>query len=338
MPKRNLVNPNNIIPNFKHEIGVHCGSTTIREMFLFDGVPVSEAMIFGLGSGLGFFYVKDAPSKPHHRFNGRCADLETSFYDRINQPIQWVGSWDENKLTDIILNKKRPVIAITDLNYIPYYEPVHFPGHSIAVIGVDHENQHVAVYDISNQELEYISFHHLESAVAVTAPPVMSVSHRWAEAPKISQDHFDQMLNSETLKQAILQSTQQLLNPNTHYEGFQAMQQLADDFSAWKNFDDWSLCARFAYQSIEKRGTGGSGFRVLYADFLAEATSYLPQLNQINAESQMRSSAILWSKLGSICKQIFAESKPELFDDCGKIVLDILNLEKNLIDNLVKTL
>ena len=35
--------------------------------------------------------------------------------------------------------------------------------------------------------------------------------------------------------------------------------------------EDWQWCARFAYQVIERRGTGGGAFRLMYSRFLEEA-------------------------------------------------------------------
>ena len=35
--------------------------------------------------------------------------------------------------------------------------------------------------------------------------------------------------------------------------------------------EDWQWCARFGYQVIERRGTGGGNFRLMYSRFLAEA-------------------------------------------------------------------
>ena len=35
--------------------------------------------------------------------------------------------------------------------------------------------------------------------------------------------------------------------------------------------EDWQWCARFGYQVIERRGTGGGAFRLMYSRFLEEA-------------------------------------------------------------------
>src|SRR5262249_21943102 len=41
---------------------------------------------------------------------------------------------------------------------------------------------------------------------------------------------------------------------------------------AWPEVaEDWRWCARFGYQVIERRGTGGGAFRLMYSRFLEEA-------------------------------------------------------------------
>ena len=42
--------------------------------------------------------------------------------------------------------------------------------------------------------------------------------------------------------------------------------------AAWPEVaEDWQWCARFGYQVIERRGTGGGAFRLMYSRFLEEA-------------------------------------------------------------------
>ncbi|MBK7686115.1 MAG: BtrH N-terminal domain-containing protein [Rhodocyclaceae bacterium] len=46
-----------------HSAGRHCASSAIRDLLEFNGLDISEAMCFGLGSGLGVPYLDlaDAP-------------------------------------------------------------------------------------------------------------------------------------------------------------------------------------------------------------------------------------------------------------------------------------
>ena len=48
------------------------------------------------------------------------------------------------------------------------------------------------------------------------------------------------------------------------------MRALAAELSAWDALPDAAWCARFGYQALEKRGSGGGNFRFLFRDFLAE--------------------------------------------------------------------
>jgi hypothetical protein len=56
------------------------------------------------------------------------------------------------------------------------------------------------------------------------------------------------------------------------FAGIPALERLAEETGAWPEaVEDWQWCARFAYQVIERRGTGGGCFRLMYSRFLAEA-------------------------------------------------------------------
>jgi hypothetical protein len=51
-----------------------------------------------------------------------------------------------------------------------------------------------------------------------------------------------------------------------------AIRRLAAEAGEWpQGVEDWRWCARFAYQVIERRGTGGGNFRLIYSRFLEQA-------------------------------------------------------------------
>lgn len=324
----------NALSGFRHRIGVHCSSTSIRDVLDYDGIEMSEAMVFGLGSGLGFFYFNTLPKAPQFRFNGRSSLLERRFYKRIGKPVTRAGEWNPEKMAEAILVNKRPILAITDLVYLPYYEPVHFPGHGIVIIGIDMEQQGVCVADIAYPEFQSLHFDHLHSAIAVQVPPLM-IGYHWAETPHLTPEYIKQVVNPETIRGAILETVGVLTHPEHPYEGFARMELLAYELPRWAELTaDWEWAARFAYQSIEKRGTGGSAFRVLYADFLDEAAEYLPVLNTLNASQRLRDSATIWSQIGTLCKTVFSEKNPTYFDQMGELVRNIHTIEQALMNDL----
>ena len=55
------------------------------------------------------------------------------------------------------------------------------------------------------------------------------------------------------------------------YEGLPALRRFASEVGDWpQELEDWQWCARFCYQVIERRGTGGGNFRLMYSRFLRE--------------------------------------------------------------------
>ena len=60
--------------------------------------------------------------------------------------------------------------------------------------------------------------------------------------------------------------------PLGEYEGLPGLRRFAAEVGAWPELlADWQWCARFNYQMIERRGTGGGNFRLMYSRFLEEA-------------------------------------------------------------------
>jgi hypothetical protein len=56
------------------------------------------------------------------------------------------------------------------------------------------------------------------------------------------------------------------------FSGLGAVERLAKEAGSWPEVaEDWQWCARFGYQVIERRGTGGGAFRLMYSRFLEEA-------------------------------------------------------------------
>jgi hypothetical protein len=56
------------------------------------------------------------------------------------------------------------------------------------------------------------------------------------------------------------------------FSGLDAVRRLAEEAGSWPEVaEDWQWCARFGYQVIERRGTGGGAFRLMYSRFLEEA-------------------------------------------------------------------
>ena len=317
------------IPTFPHQVGMHCSSTSVQNVLRYDGIDLSEAMVFGLGSGLGFFYIFDPAASPTHVFNGRSANLEGNFYQHIGQPLKWEKRWNPQTMAAVLANG-RPILAQSDIFYLPYYQPaVHFIGHGIVITGIDLDAQTANIADIADDALLTVSLANLQAALQDERPPLLRPYH-WTQTPHLTTIN----IIPENLITAILATCSYMLTPPSPQEGLPAMQQMAYSLPHWHEMDDWAWAARFGYQAIEKRGTGGGGFRHLYADFLHEAATYLPALINTNAAVRFHKLGIKWSEFAQRLKAVFVEQNPGHFEAAALVLAEIVEEETAVLQTL----
>ena len=312
------------LTGFDNLVGRHCSSSALRSVLAYDGVRLSEAVVFGLGSGLGFFYAVEAGRSPSRRFNGRAPDLEGNFYRLVGQPLKWAQAW-QPELLQKALTDDRPLLAQTDIHPIPYYDDAHFIGHGIAVVGL--EGDEVIVADIAAQGFSRMPLQALHDAVALSHPPLLAPYH-YAPAPEVKG------VDVATLApQALSKTVRYMLEPPTPNEGVAGMHRLADDLPGWADLDDDAWCARFGYQGVEKRGTGGGNFRYLFRDFLQETQAFTDVSNEVI--DGFTEAAQLWTAAAGYLKEAaFEERTRAPLNRTAKTVREAARLEGELFAKL----
>ena len=115
-------------------------------------------------------------------------------------------------------------------------------------------------------------------------------------------------------------------NPNA---GIAGMETLADDFVNWGDAPDWQFCARFGYQIVERRGTGGGAFRKMYSDYLREAEGIAPDLRAAQLPDAMMDLAEAWTAFALLLKRISDEKNRALFAEAGDALRDLATREED---------
>jgi hypothetical protein len=105
---------------------------------------------------------------------------------------------------------------------------------------------------------------------------------------------------------AVAQAAREMHEPEFgEFGGLPAVQRLAAEVGAWpEQAEDWQWCARFAYQVIERRGTGGGNYRLMYSRFLAEAG--------FDQAPLAVESAYAWTALADALRDASESDEPEL--------------------------
>lgn len=315
-----------MVANFVHHPGRHCGSTALMDVVRYYGYPLSEAMCFGIGSGLNFFYMQSPSLSPSHFFGGRSEALETVFFHHIGQPFQW-HQGDEFPWAAMqnYLDRNVPILVLTDLYYLDYYRThTHFGGHAIVLAGYDMEVEGGIAYvaDTERLGLQPTSLASLARSMLSQAPPT-PVRNYWH--PVVGVRIKD---TGGAVYQGLTRAVRLMVEPPAELMGLTALQRWAQELPHWPQVAaDWVWCARFGYQVIEKRGTGGGAFRFLYAEFLQEAEAYCPELRALKSASKMREIAQRWQELAGILYRASQEKEAGLMESAGRVARDLAAAE-----------
>jgi hypothetical protein len=261
-----------MVPGYRHLPGNHCGSTALRNLLGFHGVEISEEMAFGLGAGACFYYVVLDEHSPSRFTNGRAARLEENFLELTGAPLRLRTDADRDAswmIAKEAVDEGRPVLLLTDLYYLDHYgRSAHFPGHAVVLAGYDDELAWLS--DTAFEDLQTTSLEGLPEARHSQQPlfPLEGHAIDLREGTEIDRD--DLLAHAP---RAIEHAANQMLEPPLgEFEGLVALRRFAAEVGDWPQVaEDWQWCARFLYQVIERRGTGGGNFRRMYSRFLEEA-------------------------------------------------------------------
>jgi len=312
------------VPGYAHTPGLHCGSTALRNLLAFHGVELSEEMAFGLGAGPGFYYLAAADFSPSRWFNGRTARLEESFRELTGGSLRLRtfprGDEEAWEAARAEVDAGRPALLLTDIYYLDHYgSSAHFPGHAVVLAGYDERD--ALLSDTGFEELQRTRLENLARARHGDHPAFRLEGHMFTVA-----DGVDAEALRAAAPRAIERAAAEMLEPPFgEFGGLPALERLAAEAGSWPGeAEDWQWCARFAYQVIERRGTGGGCFRPMYARFLAEVGR--PEAPLAAAAGER------WSELAEAFRRASEADAPEtaLWDEIGRRARAVADAERDL--------
>lgn len=313
------------VPGYVHTSGHHCGSTALRNLLAFHGVAISEEMAFGLGAGACFYYVALDDASPTRWFNGRTARLEENFDELTGAALELRtfeqgddGAWEAARVE---IDAGNPVLLLTDLYYLDHYgNSAHFPGHAVVLAGYDEEHVHLS--DTGFEQLQVTTrIEDLDRARHSDHPAYPLSGHMFTAGGGVSEEQL-----RAAIPAAIERAAKAMVEPEfRQFSGLDAVQRLATEVGAWPEVAaDWQWCARFGYQVIERRGTGGGAFRLMYSRFLEEAG---------RAEAPLAAEAAAsWTKLAEAFRAASErdEPKPALWREIDGAAKRVAEAERRL--------
>jgi Domain of unknown function (DUF4872)/Butirosin biosynthesis protein H, N-terminal len=273
---------------FDHVHAAHCESGSFAALLRHDGLKLSEAMVFGIGSGLFFLYLpflkiydlpliayRDMPNAIIARVARRLGVKVVR--TRYRDPERGMQALDR------MLAAGQPVGMQTGVFWLPYFPRdmrFQFNGHHVIAYGrEDHD------YLLSDTVFEEV----------VRCPAEDLRRARFSKGPLAPRGllyHIESRSQQPDIERAVragLRTTaSRMLNIPLPWMGVAGIRALAGALARWPlRLSDQAARSHLAnvIRMQEEIGTGGAGFRFMYAAFLDEASAILgrPALQEASA-------------------------------------------------------
>lgn len=325
-------------------MAAHCESGTVTSLLNNAGMEITEPMVFGISSGIFFgyfhkmksftfptFIVRNKPGQMREKVSKR---LGIKFYtQKFSKPEQGMQKLDE------LLSRQIPVAVQVDffyMDYIPDWERVHINVHFIVVVGK--EGSDYIVSDSYFPTLVKLS----ESSMRKARFAGGSMS------PKGFLFYPEHIPQSAPLEKAITKGIKKacfnMLSIPIPFLGVKGIRAMARKIEEWPKFarDIEHLSHEIMKINIllEDQGTGGAGFRFMYAGFLQQASAVLhkPELKKLSGElmeigDKWREISLFAARIGKN-RDLGTDRLAELRD----MLLDRADAEEAFFKKLQKTI
>jgi hypothetical protein len=335
------------IEGYRNVPGQHCGSTAMRNLTRhYCGLELSEAMVFGLGSGLHFLLLETELYEPGVLMFGRTATMEVDYAEALGLHYTEQVEADDAKAWRVVREEVlagRPTMLSGDALYLDYRDfKVHFPAHRFVLLGFDDEVRKALVADRIDEAAQPCAY----EALAASRNPKDFIS-TWNLWGKFHDGRVGRTL-SEACAIAIPRAARRLLDNDlggvqvpeggavTATGGLAGLDRLAERLPDFLARPSGKALARYAAACIESFGTGGGNFRVMTSAFLQEvhdAGFFDVRAEEVEA---MRESARTWTSLSDHLRAFSVGEEDGMVDAAVAAVIAIRDTEARLFERLVR--
>lgn len=333
--------------NFKHLQAAHCENGVTTALLSYYGVhKMTEPLAFGIGSGLFYIYI------PFMKVNGGPAisfrTMPGLIFKRtcnsLSIPVTRKKYTNRKKAMDELdqrVNAGQPTacqVGVFYLTYFPKEYRFHFNAHNLIVI--DKKEDHYFISDPIMEDIVTMTSYELERVRFA----------KGAFAPRGQMYYPGSNLHDPTdeqMKKAIIHgiriNCRDMIAIPGHIAGTSGIAYTGRQIKKWKNKLGDEKARTYLAQLVrmqEEIGTGGGGFRFIYAAFLQQAHQYLPIDELFDISKQFTTAGDKWRDAAIQASGIY---KGRLhtqadYDNMGDRLIDISQLEEKAFKQLRSTI
>lgn len=326
---------------FDHRQAAHCENGATANLLRHYKISLSEPMVFGIGSGLFFSYfifykVNNLPVISFRPWPGMIFNRVTKHLGIKIKRKKFKDSSEAMAALDRNLEDGFPtgcLVGVYHLTYFPKAYRFHFNAHNLVV--TDKQGDDYLISDPIMENIEKLSSNDLKRV-------------RFAKGtypPKGRMYYIDEMPGPFDLRQAIIKginkTTKDMLHIPVPLFGIKGIRFLARKMRKWPSKFGEKKAALYLGQVVrmlEEIGTGGAGFRFIFAAFLQEAAPIIeqPVLNDLSKE--MTAIGDRWRDFAIVAGRIFKKraGQSESYNAAADILMEIADREEEVFRTIEK--
>ncbi len=328
--------------NFIHHQSAHCENGVASNLLKHHGINISEPMIFGIGSGLFFFYfpllrVNHAPAISYRPMPGFIFNKAAKRLGVKVKRIKFSSPEKAQKALEENLNNNIPTglqVGVYNLTYFPDEYRFHFNAHNLVVYGKTEDKFLISdpvmetVTTLTEKELEKVRF-----AKGALAPK----GHMYY--PTFIPKDMDW---EKAIKKGIKNTCNDMLAP-VPIVGVKAIRVVANQIKKWPVKKGVKVANHYLAQMVrmqEEIGTGGGGFRFIYGAFLQEASVILKNDELKSLSTEITNIGDMWRDFAINASRVFKNrsNQTDVYNSLSDELMKIADLEEAFFKKLKKAI
>ena len=298
--------------DFRHFHAAHCESGAVTTLLRNNGLELSEAMVFGIGGGLFFIHIPWVKlvgypvtayrDKPYSIIKNICKRLGVRMKSqRFRKPEPGAKALDD------LLAKGIPVGIQTNIYWLPYFpEDMRFQynGHNTVVYGKQ-GNDYLISDPVSDQVVTCAADDLLRARFSKGLMAPKGLIYYPVHIPENPDLEY-------AIPLAIRSTVKSMLDIPVPLMGIRGIRFLAGRMEQWPAKYGFKNAARHVGNVVrmqEEIGTGGAGFRFIYAAFLQEAADIINNKELLTISQELSDVGDHWREFAVMGAQIVRQKE-----------------------------
>ncbi len=328
--------------DFSHHQAAHCENGVASNLLKDKGLNISEPMVFGIGSGLFFVYlplikVNHAPVMSYRPLPGMIFNKLSKRLGIKIKRTKFSSEASANKALEENLKNKIPTglqVGVYNLTYFPDEYRFHFNAHNLVVYGKEGDNYLISdpvmqeVTTLTEEELNKVRF--AKGAFAPRGQMYFPI-------------HIPKEVNfQEAIVKSIKDTCRNMLAP-IPIVGVKGIKMVSRQIRKWPIKHGNKKANHYLAQMVrmqEEIGTGGGGFRFIYAAFLQEASVILKNEMLRTLSLEMTEIGDLWRDFAVQASRVYKNrsAQNDVYNVLADQLLSIAEREEVFFKKLRKAI